>query len=131
MEASSAGGASGYSPRMAWLPMTTISPSFAIAPAARMMCSSSERVMHAATLVVGQEDRERRGLAQPRGVLAQLGRPCGDLAPGPLEERVPLAKRRGRPLAMAREPALHGCPRPVEQPRIGSDAPSGKHMQRQ
>src|SRR5438105_4588426 len=131
IEKSSAGGASGYSPSTAWLPMTTISRSLAIAPAARMTCSSSERVMHAAALGVRQQRGERRRLAQASGVLAELSRARRDFLPWPFEELLPFTQRRGRALPVTLEPSCERCAGALEQARFGGDAPRSQHMQRQ
>src|SRR5271170_2822332 len=105
MEASSIGGAFGNWPSTDWLPIITISRSSAMAPAARMTCSSSERVMDASALGGGEQGRERRGLAQARAFFGERCGACGDFRPGAREQRPPLGDRGGRALAVAFEPA--------------------------
>src|SRR3990167_4871676 len=115
IEARRAFGASGYCPSTAWLPITTISRSSAIAPAARITCSSSERVMHAPAL----------------GLVAQLGRPRRDFPPRPLEQRFPLEQRCGRLLAVALQPAEYRLPRALDQTGIGADPACNQRVQRE
>src|SRR5258708_17157195 len=71
MDLNNAGGASGNWPRIAWLPITTISRSPAMRPAARIRCSSSERFIHASALGGREYTGERRGLPQAGGPLAR------------------------------------------------------------
>src|SRR3989442_11805718 len=131
MEASNADGAPGYSPSRAWLPMTTISRSAAAAPAARMTCSSSERVIHAATFGLREQGAEGRRLSQARRVFAKLTRLCRHFLPRAFEQLLPLAQRGRRLLAIALKPTLQGRTRPSEEARLGGDAARREHVQRQ
>src|SRR5256885_13657538 len=73
IDLSRAAGASGNWPSTAWLPITTISRSPAMRPAARIRCSSSERFIHAPPLGGRERARERGRLPQAYGGLAPVG----------------------------------------------------------
>src|SRR5437016_4667862 len=90
---------------MAWPSITTISRSSEISPAAPIRCSSSERVMHAPTLGVGEQRGERRRLAETRPVLAELGGARQHFLPRPVEERALLGRQRTSP----RKPWRYAC----------------------
>src|SRR5712692_6813938 len=124
-------GASGNWPSTAWLPITTISRSPAMRPAARIKCSSSERFIHAPPLAGREHARKGRGLTQARGRFARIGDQRGDFRPGTSEDLAPLAKRARRAVGVSRAPSGEVAPRRVEQPAIGFDFAGDQAMHRE
>src|SRR3989442_4850219 len=89
----SAGGASGNWPSTAWLPITTISRSPAMRPAARIRCSSSERFIHAPPLGGREYACERRRLPQASGRFVRGGDQRGDFKARAIEDLAALVRR--------------------------------------
>jgi hypothetical protein len=67
----SCNGALGNCPRIDWLPITTISASSAIEPAARIRCSCSERCIDSLAFRGGQDARKWRRLPESRPLFAK------------------------------------------------------------
>src|SRR6266705_1171284 len=114
-------GASGNWPSTAWLPITTISRSPEMRPAARIRCSSSERFIHAPPLAGGEHACERRGLPQADGRLVRVRDQRSDFRPGAIEDLAPLAERARHALAVARDPFFEIPPLRGEEPPVGFD----------
>src|SRR5258708_589682 len=121
IDLSRAVGASGNWPSTAWLPITTISRSPAMRPAARIRCSSSERFIHAPPLGGREYACERRRLPQTSGRFVSGRDQRGDLRPGAIEDLAPLVQRARRVLAAARDQFCEIARRGGEQPPVGFD----------
>src|SRR5438445_8166591 len=121
IDLSRAVGASGNWPSTAWLPITTISRSPAMRPAARIRCSSSERFIHAPPLGAREHACERRRLPQAGGRFVSGRDQRGDLGPGAIEVPAPLVEGARRVPAVARDPFCEIAPRRGEQPPVGFD----------
>src|SRR2546425_12948087 len=118
IDLSKAVGASGNWPSTAWLPITTISRSPAMRPAARIKCSSSERFIHAPPLGGREHARKRGGLTQVRGRFARIGDQSGDFRPGASEDLAPLAERARRGISVARDPRCEIAPCRGKEPPV-------------
>src|SRR5712691_10450973 len=123
IDLSRAAGESGNWPSTAWLPITTISRSPAMRPAARIRCSSSERFIHAPPLAGREHACERRGLPQADCRFVRVRDQRGDFRPGAIEDLAPLAERARRALAVVRDPFFEIPPRRGEEPPVGFDLP--------
>ena len=78
------------------------SASCAIAPAARIRCSRSERFMDAPARRRIEQRRERRRLPEPRPILGERRRTRCDFGPRAGEQALPLPQRARRGLAVCR-----------------------------
>src|SRR5258708_28772563 len=130
MDLNNAGGASRNWPRSAWLPITTISRSPAMRPAARIRCSSSERFIHASALGGREYTGERRGLPQAGGRFAGVGDEGRGPRPRLFEDGAPFLERARGAVAVARGPRRDGAPSDGEPPQFGSDLSRAPAMPR-
>src|SRR5258708_6786789 len=131
MDLNNAGGASGNWPRIAWLPITTISRSPAMRPAVRIRCSSSERFIHASALGGREYTGERRGLPQAGGRFAGVGDEGRDPRPRLFEDGAPFPQRARDAVAGTRGPRRDVAPSDGEQPEFGSDLSRDQAMHRE
>src|ERR1700731_2534263 len=95
IEVSNSTGALGYAPRMAWLPMTTMSVVSVLAAAARMMCSSCARftgvefAQNEISFLRCNDAAGRTRLPEPRGVLIGGFELSKERLSGPFHEPLP------------------------------------------
>src|SRR5712691_5087569 len=131
IDLSRAAGESGNWPSTDWLPITTISRSPAMRPAARIRCSSSERFIHAPPLGGREHARKRRRLPQADARFVRARDQGGDFRPRAIENLAPLAERARRGVAVARDPSCEIASRRSEQPAVGFDLARDQAMHRE
>src|SRR5438552_2514596 len=116
MDTRSEGSASGNWPSTAWEPITTMSGSSAMVPAARIMCSKFERVIDVPAFPRIEHAGERGGLAQLRHARTVLCYQLENLRQRTAENFAPRIQIWLRPAALSR-PAFDIFPCDLEQVR--------------
>src|SRR5581483_9440362 len=111
--------------------MTTISGSFAIDPAARIKCSSSERFIDPPALLIGQNPRKRRGLPYPRAIFTWLRDEGCNVLPRLFQHFLPLLDPRWRRILPTSAPPLDISVGNCKQLRVALDFPRNDCVHRQ
>src|SRR5579871_2301911 len=101
--------------------MMTISASLAMAPAARMMCSRSERFIYAPSLPRSEEACKRRGLTQAYRRLRKGGHLGENFLPGPGQDTPPFFAPFGWVVSELLRPAIEGPARSLNELGVAGD----------
>src|SRR6185437_13199988 len=111
--------------------MTTISGSFAIDPAARIKCSSSERFIDPPALLISQDPRKWGGLPYPRTIFTWLRDERCNVLPWSFQHFLPLLEPRWRRILPTKTPSLDVSVGNCEQARVALDFPRNDRVHRQ
>lgn len=107
--------------------MIRVSP--AIAPAARIRCSRSERFVNGLSFRWFQDAGERRGLAQPGRRLIPIDHDPQKIRNGQIEQPTPFFERRARTIIVCRHPTIEIGARTIDQLRMCPQLPRDRPMQ--